>query len=165
MSNAELQSIADVGKEVLQMLPHKAGACAHLTACWVTIVRERLQLPVKQMVGHLTVNGTLVFGRPKEKLQVPLAGSVENWDGHSWLTYEEYIGDISIFRTAYSSVSPLLLKEVILQHFGEGRGLLLARMSDCQQTGISYLPMRELADSEIEGLKLGTRRFFQVLGK
>jgi len=72
VTDEALRGVAAVGKEVLDNLPFKPGGCAHLTAFWVMLVRERLQIPSFGVVGHLAINGCLIFGKPDDTLKRPL---------------------------------------------------------------------------------------------
>lgn len=152
--------VARIAREILTNLPFKPGACAHLTAYWVFLARERLQLPVHGVIGHLAVNGTLVFGKPDEDLSAELRGATHDWDGHCWLVLGDLVGDISVCRTAYSAKSPPLLRETILPQFGPGCGALLATAEQWRETGLEYRPKRMMSDEEIEGLAHGTKAFY-----
>jgi hypothetical protein len=89
-----LQRVAAVGKEVLDNLPFKPGACAHLTALWVMLVRERLQIPALGVVGHLAIEGSLILGKQGDTLSRGLQDKSLDWDGHCWLVVGDHIGDI-----------------------------------------------------------------------
>ena len=159
-SDEDLHQVSLIGKEILANLPFKPGACAHLTAYWVMLIRERLKLPAQGVVGHLAINGTLVFGKIGNDLSSALQGASLAWDGHCWLALGDQIGEISAFRTAYSSKSPPLLKTTILRQFGEGCGALLATPTQWLETELEYRPKRVLTDDEIEGLAHGTKQFY-----
>ena len=156
----DLRHVALVGKEILTHLPFKPGACAHLTAYWVMLARERFKLPAQGVVGHLAINGTLVFGKVGDDLSQAMRGASLAWDGHCWLALGNQIGEISLFRTAYSSKSPPLLRATILRQFGEGCGVLLATQEQWLETELDYRAKRVLADDEIEGLAHGTKEFY-----
>jgi hypothetical protein len=69
---------------------------------------------------------------------------------------DDYIIDISVFRTAYSGKSHPLLARAVREGFGEGRGLLLAQ----DTSPLNYRPQYVLTRDEIDALGKGAYKLF-----
>ncbi len=151
-----LRAVADVGREILQHVPSAPGACALMTAVWVTLVRDRTGLPVHHVAGNLAVDGERIYGcdSPAGEIAAAFDQSQLAWDGHCWLAIGQFVGDLSIFRTAYSSRSHPRLRRVVLEEFGPGRGLLLARSQSLAASGLLYEPNYVLSATQVDGLFL-----------
>lgn len=65
------------------------------------------------------------------------------------LTVNGYLGDLSIFRTAYSISGRSILKDYILDRFGPGRGALLSPVEDLPE-GMQYIPQYVLKDAQVD---------------
>ena len=161
-----LDEVVSIGKEVLEHVPPCAGACAIMSALWTALVRDRLDLPVYCVAGDLLADGRLVFGHGASSTEFAVAFGESNldWDGHCWLVLGEYIGDLSVFRTAYAATSPRPLRDLVLSRFGLGRGLWLATEAVSVANGLSYKPRYVLTNQQLDGLVLGGRALFDSGG-
>lgn len=130
--------MADAGKGVLKLFPNVPRACALMTALWVVFIRSNTKYPIYAIAGSLLVDGIHVFGRTSSENQIKEAFTCTNldWDGHCWIVFGNLIGDISLFRTAYSDKSPPALKEKVISEFGEGRGILIVPLDFLTKLGI-----------------------------
>lgn len=162
-SEHDAELLMDAGKEVLNLFPNVPGACALMTAMWVAFIRDNTKCPIYAIAGSLLINGIHVFGSTSSTNQIKEAFTCTNlnWDGHCWVIFGNLIGDISLFRTAYSDKSPPALKEKVISKFGEGRGLFIAPLNSLEELGIIYHPQYALTDDEITHLFNGARTIIE----
>ncbi|WP_437760764.1 hypothetical protein [Sorangium sp. So ce1389] len=99
----------------------------------------------------------MAFGSADPEVAKQLAASNAAWDGHCWIALGSYVGDISIFRSAYAAPEGSNLRTVVVEQFGLGRGLFLATRSDAMQANFSYRPKHVVTEAEIAGLILSAR--------
>src|ERR1700738_1077453 len=125
-----------------------------MTALLIAQIRETLTAaPFKAIVGSLKIKDAFVFGdgRPIDGDRLFEASDL-SWDSHCWLEIDSWILDVSIFRTAYSSKSPPLLKTFVLQEFGRNRGVLIGDRSGLSRDGLHYIGQYELSKVQINRL-------------
>lgn len=65
--------------------------------------------------------------------------------------------DLSIFRSAYATDRPNILKSFVAQYFGEGKGALLCPVENIP-SGMEFVPKYALNDEQIWGLLDGLSR-------
>jgi len=154
----EFPAFAASAKVIMQTIPPSFGACAMLSAAWAAYLRDNHNIPAIVVAGDLKIGKARVF---KCKTNLPeFKGSTntfinKNWVGHCWIEIDGYIGDLSIFRTAYSITGSSILKDFILNEFGYGRGALLSQYSEVEIKGMKYLPKYVLTERQINGLIRG----------
>jgi hypothetical protein len=155
-SQAAVDLLKDSGLNVLSRIPSKPGACAQMTAMWTALVRDNSDYPIHAVAGSLSIDNFNFFFEHSSKDDIKLAFRENDmdWDGHCWITLGNYIGDASIFRTAYQGLNSTL-KNCITSRFGTGRGLLIASIDNLKKMGIVYNPEYILTDPEITGLIKG----------
>ncbi|MFC1467874.1 hypothetical protein ACFLQY_04200 [Verrucomicrobiota bacterium] len=156
-SQAELETLIDAGKYVLTNFPDIPGACSVMTAMWVGLIRDNTDYPIHAIAGSLSIDGKTIFGKDMKPSQIKnsfLHGNMD-WDGHCWIVLGNYIGDISISRTAYSDKSPRILKEKIVSSFGGNKGLFLCPSESARQEGFQYDPLFVLDAKTVDGLFQG----------
>jgi hypothetical protein len=154
---SHLEQAAEVGAAVLGRSPITPGACTYLTATWVAVLRDRLNFPAYCVAGDLCVRGRMAFGSTDPDVAQRFGESCDAWDGHCWLVLGQYIGDISVFRTAYAQPHGSNLRQAVLDEFGPGRGLFLLRYSDTLAAGFEYRPKYVIREKEITALINGAR--------
>lgn len=150
--------LASSANEILSNVPHSFGACAMLSAVWAAILRDRYSIPAIAVAGDLKINNETIF-QCNNNIPEKSTGNEkpEIWDGHCWIEINNYIGDLSIFRTAYATSEPSVLKEFILSKFGNGKGCLLCSHQELDKMEMKYLPKFVLNESQITGLIQGLR--------
>jgi hypothetical protein len=122
-----------------------------LSSAWAGYLRDHHSIPAIVVAGDLKISGLRVF-KYQEKLPEPSGkGRIikRNWSGHCWIEVGGYLGDLSIFRTAYAIAGPSLLKDFIVSKFGMGRGAFLSPVEDIP-TGMQYIPQYVLKDSQVD---------------
>ena len=152
----DLELLGRTGREVLSDVPPRSGDCAMLSALWASGLNEYYSMPAMVVAGDLKINGRKAFNCKKN---IPTSNDSmrtikEKWDGHCWIEVGGYIGDLSIFRTAYSLGENSNLKNFILSEFGEGRGILVSNKEGLPN-GMEYVPKYVLNDQRIAGLLRG----------
>ena len=160
-ARANLKNVASIGSEVLVQLSPMASACAPMTAVWVTLIQKRLGVPAYCVAGDLIVEGRIIFGGMSDtELATAFDKSNSSLDGHCWLGFGEYVGDLSVFRTAYLPQGPKTLLKVVLEKFGPGKGLLLCTGQDAANAGLKYVPKYVLTQAQLNGLLGGAYETF-----
>jgi hypothetical protein len=124
---------------------------------WVAKLRDELNAPAFCVAGHLYARGRMAFGSADPEVAKQLAASRENWDGHCWIMLGGYLGDISIFRSAYAAPEGSNLRAVVIEKFGYNRGLFLKQWSEVGQWDLEYCPKHVATETEITGLINGAR--------
>ncbi|MGH1463333.1 MAG: hypothetical protein ACRBB6_15015 [Neptuniibacter sp.] len=158
-SDYQLQSpkiLASTAKEMISNVPPSFGACALISSMWADILRSKHNIPAIVVAGDLKISGATIF---KCKKNLPSGGrsgkfTGGKWNGHCWIEIDGYIGDLTIFRTAYSLDGPSILKEFVLTNFGQGRAGFLSK-ADEVPNGMKYIPKYVLKDNQVFGLVNG----------
>jgi hypothetical protein len=156
-AEVHMQLAADTGSNLLRVSPSVPGACTYLTAAWTAILRDSHNLPAYCVAGDLCVRGRMAFGCPDLDLSRCFDASSNAWDGHCWLALGQLVGDISVFRTAYAQPENSNLRQVVLEEFGSGRGLLLMHNADALAAGFEYRPKYVLREAQVTSLIQGAR--------
>ena len=110
-----LKRVSEAGTEVLRRSLKQPGACAHLTAAWVGVVRDALNLPAYCIAGDLVVRGRMAFGGSSVDVKDWFTESTDAWDGHCWLAIGQHVGDLFLFRTAYDLPAHSNLRQTVAQ--------------------------------------------------
>lgn len=152
-----LNQAAEVGSEILRRSPSIPGACTYLTAMWTATLRDALSLPAYCVAGDLCVRGRMAFGSTDPAVAWHFGVSSDVWDGHCWLVLGQYIGDLSVLRTAYAQSQSSNLRQAVLDVFGPGRGLFLMRYSDALAASFEYRPKYVVREEEITALIQGAQ--------
>ena len=132
-----------------------------MSAMWAAIVRDRLGIPAYCVAGDLVAEGQVVFqsGTDPEELD----HSNPKWDGHSWLAFGGFVGDISVFRTTRHVSGPRIrseitvLQDLLLREFGAGRGLAICTPESWAETGVAHVPRYVLPDAQVNAVLRGTK--------
>lgn len=150
------QPLAVTAKELMSIIPPAFGACAMLSASWAGVLQDQYSIPAIVVAGDLRINEHTVFDCKKNLPDFDSPGKLvaDNWDGHCWIEIDGYIGDLSIFRTAYAIERSSLLKDYITTNFGHGRGAMLSPYEQVPE-GMQYIPKFVLNDNQINGLIAG----------
>jgi hypothetical protein len=157
-TDAELQALEKMGRDVLLCFPPMPGACAVMSAMYAAGLRRTLpDAPIFVVAGTLSVNKSRVFGDDdlSRDWGALFSSSNASWDGHCWLSFGPYIADVSMFRTAYSKYSPLLLARHVRERFGEGRGMMICKAAATENDGFIYMPQYVLTEAQITALFAG----------
>lgn len=154
ISQADKKTIAQAGSQILKNTPKLPYACALMSAMWGALIRDNTHIPTHVVAGNLLINGRKVFFNDDspEKVKQVFETSNYSWDGHVWVSFAGTIGDISIFRSAYSEPENHWLHQLIVNEFGQGRGLVLGAPPN-----MTYEAKYVLTDNQITALIKGFR--------
>jgi hypothetical protein len=97
----------------------------------------------------------MAFGSTDPDVARALGRSNDAWDGHCWIALGPYVGDASLFRTAYGLQEDSNLRSAVLDEFGPGRGLLLMPWAEAAKAGFEYIPKYVATEVELTGLIQG----------
>jgi hypothetical protein len=153
------EALADTARELLAHTPPLFGQCAAMSAMWAALLRDRHHIPAMVVAGDLIIEGCTVFLCDRN-IPNPLTESelrIPDWEGHCWMEIANYIGDISIFRTARNIDRPSVLRRFIEQRFGLNRGMMLLPRSSLNDLSMKYVPKYVLTESQMNGLIAGMR--------
>ncbi len=123
-----IQILSKSAKELLATIPPKFGFCAHMSSTWAQYLEEQYSISAQVVAGDLALKNQLVF-ECKKNVSMKISDS---WGGHCWIEVNGYIGDLSLFRTAYNgetSKTHLFLKDYVQNKFGKNRGGLIIPIS------------------------------------
>jgi len=151
ISRADRERAEEAGDVVLTRSRVASRFCIYLSAMWTAILRDVFSLPAYCVTGDLRVRGQLVFGSSDPMVARTPGISNEQWDAHCWLVLGPYLGDASIFRTAYAQSDRSNLKQAIVEQFGLGCGLMLMRDPEWLAEGFEYIPKYVLPDDVLRG--------------
>jgi hypothetical protein len=159
LSDADKKAISQAGIDILKNIPKLPYACAHMSALWGTRIRDTTLIPTHVVAGNLFINNRKIFfsDTSSEEVRQVFEKSNYSWDGHVWVSFAGIIGDISIFRTAYSQPKDHWLHQLIINEFGMGRGLLLGTKSN-----MTYEAKYVLTDKHINSLIKGMQELLTV---
>jgi hypothetical protein len=154
ISQADTKTIAQAGSQILKNTPQLPYACALMSAMWGALIRDSTHIPTYVVAGNLLINGRKVFFNDdsSDKVKQVFETSNYSWDGHVWVSFAGIIGDISIFRSAYSEPENHWLHQLIVNEFGQGRGLVLG-----VPPNMTYEAKYVLTDHQITALIKGFR--------
>ena len=149
LSDNDKKEIAEHGKEVLSRIPKMPYGCAYMSALWGASIKDHTDIPVEVIAGNLSINNKKIFysDRSPQSIAQDFKSSNLAWDGHVWVSFAGMIGDISIFRSAYSEPESHWFHQLIVNEFGKGKGLLLGNLPNMEYTA-KYI----LTDDEITSL-------------
>lgn len=154
VSEKDCGDVASIALEILKAIPRIPSQCASMSGYWGQKIKSQTSIPVCVVTGHLTVAGAPLFTQ-----KTPLDLSEENdgidkiWDGHCWIEFGGYIGDISIFRTVFSQNFPHPnFKKWFIDRFDQKEKVLFANYEIMASLGLLYTPMNVLTDANINVL-------------
>ncbi len=145
--------LADTAIELMENIPPSFGACAMMSASWAGFLQDHYSISAIVVAGDLKIEGSKVF-KCKKNLPDSRRQVTANWDGHCWIEIDGFIGDISVFRTAYSINGPSKLREFVVSTFGQGRGSMVCPFEELPP-GMQYIPKFVLKNNQINGLIAG----------
>lgn len=142
--------VVEAVEGVLNSIPSSFGACVMMSAGLVAVLKAHYSIPAVAFLGDLVMDDVAVFKCQGSLPEPTYEGQILQglWNGHCWVEVAGTICDVSIFRSAYAIHKPSLLRLFIHQHFGVGKGALLARPNELPP-GMEYVPKYALNDHQI----------------
>lgn len=151
-----LSIIQEVTREVLTNTPYKPFLCLPLSALLYSVLRDRYKIQANLVTGDLTFYGQYIF---KQDFTL-LSGDhslFKTWAGHAWVEVEEYIIDLSFFRSLYSDQFDMPEKDRLISIFGPSRGAVIIPGPDFKGTGLYYWRKEILRDATVNAILKGAR--------
>jgi hypothetical protein len=150
----ERNNIASIGRQLLKTIPTLPSICASMSSKWYEFIKFHTSVPVCVVTGHLQFGSYQLFTQKVPINSLPFdIENFEGWDGHCWIEFGGYIGDISIFRTVYAETFPHQnFKSQFISMFGENQECIFAKAADLETAGLSYIPVNVLNESVITRL-------------
>lgn len=145
----DVTQFGNSAQAVLNEVPPSFGACVMLSSLWTNYLREDHDLPAIAVAGDLNISGVPVFKHERKLPSPTRRGRVirKDWSGHCWVELNGYVGDLSVFRTAYSLSGASRLKDYIIKWFGPGRGAFVCEVYKLPP-GMQYVPREVLTDEQ-----------------
>jgi hypothetical protein len=150
LNDAAFDDLVNVGRDVLRVFPTKPGACVMMSALYAGGLRARGHTSVELVGGALAVGGEIIFGRSWEAATFTTTDL--DWDGHAWIRYGEFIADVSILRTGFSSKAPPRLASHLASRFKPTQGLYIATPVAALDDGLRYEPQHVFSDAQVDSL-------------
>jgi hypothetical protein len=150
------QILAETAQELMSNIPPTFGACAMISSMWAAYLQDHFSVPAIVVAGDLKLGSKTIF-KCKKNLPEPKQGGriiSSKWDGHCWIEIDGWIGDLSLFRTAYRVEGPSHLKNFVMSHFGPGKGACICSKNDLPEE-LKYVPKFVLKDNQINSLVVG----------
>lgn len=130
-SVAELELLKQKASCVLSIFENEPGACVKLSVLCAAAFQQVSDAPIYVVAGSLADGDTYTFGSndPVDGGTI-FSNSDPSWNGHAWIVLGEWMLDISLLRTAYSSNSPPTLTNYVNSKLGGARNPIVCRISD-----------------------------------
>jgi hypothetical protein len=90
----------DITKGMLHVVPPAGSSCVIMSALLSASLEEPLAATIPVVAGALKLDGNYMYGsnRGFDGRRVFSGEEGEDWDGHCWILFGEYIIDISLGR-------------------------------------------------------------------
>ncbi|MDZ4077620.1 MULTISPECIES: hypothetical protein [Hydrocarboniphaga] len=159
----DTRPLAASARELMGNIEPMPGACALLSATWALYLRDRFNIPAVVVAGDLKVAGQWVFRGTSALPPMGNTGAIirGSWKGHCWIEIDNLIGDLSLFRTAYSRPPESVLRQFVESTFGHGRGAFLAPTDEVPQ-GLRYRRRFVLTLRQMEGFLNGQEHLMKA---
>lgn len=140
-------------QKMLASIEPAFGSCVMLSGALVAALAAHYSIPAIAVIGDLSIQGHKIF---KCNGNIPLPQNNDeilntSWDGHCWVEIGGVICDLSIFRSAYNTRKPSILKNYISSHYGEGKGAILSP-PELLLPDMEYEPKYVLTDKHLEAI-------------
>jgi hypothetical protein len=149
VTSDHINKISKSCKQILDIFPYQPFCCAYMSALLVDFAKQE-GLTSYLAAGSLDFKGRRLF-QYENSVEVS-TDIIQNWPGHCWVVLNNVIVEISLFRTAYSQKSPKWLEALIVEHFGQGKGVIIADYAKLGEYGFSYQPEYIFTEQQVEGL-------------
>lgn len=145
--------------EVLKNIPYKPFLCLPMSAAFYAMLKDNHGIEAKLITGNLLFEEQYIF---KQDFSINKIDSekFKEWSGHAWVEIEDYICDLSFFRSLYSERFTKPCKRRLIDIFGQGKRLLIADARDMRQFGLRYQGIDVLKDDVATGIIKGMDQLF-----
>lgn len=148
--------LSKTAQELMSNTRPSFGACAMISSIWAAYLNDHFSIPAIVVAGDLKISGKTIFKCKKNLPEPTASGNIVSakWDGHCWIEIDGWIGDLSIFRTAYQIQGSSHLKNFVLSNFGKEKGALICSKTELPNE-MKYIPKYVLKDNQINSLVCG----------
>lgn len=150
MTQSELiENALYISEEITQKFKPINGSCLYMSALLVAIITDHLSRDARFVTGSLEVSGSTIFSHTpiKPKLTQNLH-VIEQWDGHAWVELDDFIFDLSIFRTVFSRASPPRIQSLFEARFHRDTAYLVGQKCKLIEMEMKYTALEQLSDVE-----------------
>ncbi|WP_326522932.1 hypothetical protein [Sphingomonas sp.] len=158
MNDAEVDALIAVGHDVLLAFPSAPGACVMMSALYVGRLHSLGYRSASLVGGMLAIDGAAVFGH--SRVTDDFSRTNLDWGGHAWITFGEYLADVSLVTTAYSSKAPRRLADRVRNLRKPNQRLYIATPEAAStHDGLTFTPQIQFTDDELTALYRGALTF------
>jgi len=161
-SDADIDALAQVGRDVLAVFRPIPGACMVMSALYSVMLERLVKQKAYVVAGSLYVGDVRIFGEDggidgKNRF----SKSDVSWDGHGWVVLGDRIADVSLFRTARSGKSHPILASYVAAEFGPNTGLLICRDTEAGRGAFRFEPRYVLSQDQVDALARGAKHIIE----
>lgn len=157
----------DMVQGMLHVVPPAGSSCAIMSALLSVSLEEPLGTLVPVIAGALKLDGDYMYGSDRgfDGRRVFSGEEGEDWDGHCWILFGDYIVDISLGRTAREGHCRAQLAQRIVSKFGTHAGMIALTEKGARDVGIRYLPRYVLTPDQVLANAGGAMQKFGLMDK
>ena len=141
-------------REILDNTPYEPFLCLPLSAKLYQMLTDKYQAQCQIVTGHLLYQSEFMFKQDFSIKDVE-PGCLRSWAGHAWVEIDDFICDLSFFRTLYSDEFSKPCKARIIDQFGTGCGCIIATRDQLVEDGFSYQSVDQLDDDLVTAIISG----------
>jgi hypothetical protein len=152
---------------MLHVVPPAGSSCAIMSALLSASLEEPLGTLVPVIAGALKLDGEYMYGSDRgfDGRRVFSGEEGEDWDGHCWILFGEYIVDVSLGRTAREGHCRAQLAQRIVSKFGAHAGMIALTEKGARDVGMRYLPRYVLTPDQVLANAGGAMQKFGLMDK
>ena len=142
----DTSQIQELSIEILKYFPNRPFLCLPMSALLYANLKDNFNSDAHLVTGNFLYKDQYVF-KQDFSIEENISSSLLDWSGHAWVEYENWIIDLSFFRTLYSDQFTKAYKNELIKLFGTGRGLLISEIESLKEKEISYQAIDRLKDN------------------
>ena len=150
----DTETLQNAINDILSNVPSEPFLCLPLSSILCATLKDNHGIDCHVVTGSLRFEDQIIF-----KHDFNISGlnnnNLQHWSGHSWVQINELIVDLSFFRTLYSPQFTKSCKDELVNHFGKGRGCIVANNEQMISNKLFYTPVETLTDSDVTAVIKG----------
>lgn len=125
------------------------GSCLYMSALLAAMITDHLPREARFVTGSLEVAGSTIFSHTPIKPKLTQNSHViKQWDGHAWVELDDFIFDLSIFRTIFSRASPPRIQSLFEARFHRDTAYLVGQKCKLIEKEMEYTALEQLSDDD-----------------